>query len=233
MAARLPAGLALATLLVAACAPDDPHPPRAASSVRNAVAASPLLSADELRALTHRRFEVDASDRDHAVVQQLVESRERFFDALPSDAILNEMELVFVATGRLHDLADLYREAIDRDPAHTSLRSRLAWLYQRLDRTTHAHEQTTLCLEERPDDARCHFVSAFLVAQLPDTPERLAQVRDSFQRVLQLDPAFIGPGGVSATEIREQIRLLDARIERIQGHDHDHDHDDHDGRSAR
>lgn len=217
-----------ATLLLALALGGCEHPnaePSPASALRADGRGTAPLPAETLLGLAPRRTPPTLPERDEALLDQLLRERERVIAELPSDRVLNEMELVFASSRRLFDLADLYLDALHAHGEDSHVRSRLAWVYQRIGMPTAALRESDACVTFRPDDARCHFVRAFVVAQLPSAPQRLPEIRDGFARVLALDPDFAGPGGVDANELRAQIERLDARIGAPAAHDHDHDHD--------
>lgn len=162
--------------------------------------------------------DVPVLDADQARVwTQVREERERLFAQVPPDPVLNELEYIFLAAGALDELADAYLRAIEVHGPRSGLQARLAWLYQRMELPTAAAAMANACVAARPDDARCVFVRGFVRGQTPDTsPAALQAVRDDLAQTLVLDPNFQGPGSANAAAIREQVRLLEARLATVE-----------------
>lgn len=140
------------------------------------------------------------------LLDRVLEDPAGFLAGPPPVAVLNEAELVFFAAGRSFELADLYLEQVERDGVGAPLRSRLAWLYQRLGQETAALRVSEQAVRERPRDPQAVFVHAFVRGQRETASEALiAEVLAGYERVLELDPAFVGPGGVTANDLRAQV----------------------------
>ncbi len=203
----LPPGLVLIAL-VAACVPDTTDPNAGASIAFDAPVA-PRLVPDE--AIAPLRPDADrATPEQAALIERIVEAGDDFFQRQPDATVLDETELVFFSVGRIADLVDLYRQRVDNGDER--LRPRLAWLYQRLGLFTAAIEQSDLARQNTPDAAEAWFVYGFVLGQASEGDrESLRVVRDAYARAVELDPAFVGPGGVTAASLRRQVSDLDGR----------------------
>jgi len=151
------------------------------------------------------------STEPEALLDQIASDPERFLAQRPPTAVLNEAELVFFVSGRIFQLADLYRDAVDRGVI--DLLPRLAWVMERAGLHTAAMARAEEAVERLPDNAEAHFVHAYLLGQ-SETSDRaqLARIRSGFSRALELDPAFVGPSDVSAARVRAQVRELDRQL---------------------
>jgi tetratricopeptide (TPR) repeat protein len=145
------------------------------------------------------------------IIDRIVERSDAFFDREPPAAVLEEAELIFFAARRTHELADLYRAAADRQGPASWVRPRYAWLLERLGLSDAARREIAVAVEARPTDPQAHFVRGLILARTArgDDEARLRELRDAFERVLELDPNFVGVSGLNADDIREQLAELD------------------------
>ncbi len=152
-------------------------------------------------------------DERQRLLDRVLEDPEGFLTGPPPVAVLNEAELVFFAAGRSFELADLYLEQVERDGPGAPLRSRLAWLYQRLGQDDAALVAAEHAVRERPADPQAVFVHAFVRGQQQTASDDvIADVLAGYERVLMLEPSFLGPGGVSADDLRTQVAQFRAAL---------------------
>ena len=145
------------------------------------------------------------------LLAEIRQSPDRFLRVRPPTAVLNEAELVFFAAGHTLELMTFYAEAVDRGVV--DLRPRLAWLLERGGLHDAALAAAETAVRERPEDAEAHFVLGFVLGQ-SDTagPELLRRIGIEYARATELEPDFVGPGGVTAAELRRQVAEIDARL---------------------
>jgi len=200
---------AIATLaaLIGACAPSQPRSGHVAE-VR--IDGRPTLPTDPALALQPWSTDaVEPSARHLELLGQIRDQGDGFFAATPPPAVLNEVELVFFLDGATAELADAYLRVVESEGEASALRPRLAWLYQRLGLETSALAQARISVDARPTDAQAWFILGFILGQGEDpSTETLAEIRDAFSMALHLDPAFEGPGGVTAATLRQQVERL-------------------------
>ena len=189
----------LCALAMVAC---DGGPRHAVEVSARWTAAPPADPSLALQPLAGAGAAATAEQRDlHARIEA---DPQAFLESQPGTLVLNEAELVYFALAQTPALATHYRDAADRHGDASSLRPRLAWLYQRLGQPALAREHAALARSARPDDPHAHFVYGFVRSQDSD-PQGLADARTSYARVLTLAPDYVGPGGVSASDLRAQL----------------------------
>lgn len=153
------------------------------------------------------------TDRQRQALNEVRSSRERVFSSAPPNAVLDEIELIFFGDGATFELAGYYREAVDAQGAASALRPRLAWLYHWLGMTDPALQQANLAVEALPQDPQAWFIRGFVMARYAGASAgQLAQARLDLERALALDPLFVGPGGINAQEVRDEISAVSQRM---------------------
>lgn len=146
-----------------------------------------------------------------AVIASIAEHPEAFLAGAPPTEVLNEAELVFFGAGRLFELAGWYADAVER--GQTELRPRVAWAYERVGLHNEALEQARLAVDERPNDAQAWFVLGFVLGQAESADDvLLTTIRDAFAKAIELDPRFVGPSGVTANDLRQQVMEIDRAL---------------------
>lgn len=199
---------AAAACLVACASERAPERP-AASVVVSAPMVAPLPNDELMLAATAPSMSL--TERQQGVLDEVRGLGAELFATRPPAPVLDEIELVYFVDGSSMELADRYQEAAQAQGQGSSMRPRLAWLYHRLAMTTQARAQSEQAVRERPDDATAQFVYGFVHFD-PNAhdPETIELVRNAFRRTLMLDPEFVGPGGVTAASLREELDALDA-----------------------
>lgn len=207
--------LALALLSVACRAPEGEE--RWPGAVRAIDEAGERFAPESVRVAP----EAPPVGETEAEIASLISARHvEMLDDLPSDRVLAEAELVFLANGNLPELLGYYEEALERGLTEPRLAARVAWLYQRLGQEDVALERARAALAESPDDAFAHFALAFTLGQQSDRFEDpFHDVILLLTRVFELEPGFEVAGVVSNQALRAEL----ARLERE--HDHDHNHE--------
>ncbi len=195
----------LAAVLLSACAPDDVPPGTYlfADGPLSNFAANAYV--DQLS----QRPDLDPEKR--AVVEQIVAAPEEFLTQRPPTSVLNEAELVFFAAGRSFELLDFYAAAVERGVE--DMRPRRAWLLERLGLHDEALSEARQAVRDLPQSAEAHFVLGFVLGQSEEADRALlSEIRDSYRRAVSLDPEFLGPSGVTAPEVLEQVRAIESSL---------------------
>jgi hypothetical protein len=136
------------------------------------------------------------------------------FVEAPPPAVLHELELVYFTTGKIFELADMYKEVVDQQGIDHPIAPRLIYLYARLGQQTHAEQLSTQVREARPEDPFAWFVYGFVRGQRQQpTQQSLREIEQAFTKVLEIDPEFSMPGGISARQIAQQRDALRQRLE--------------------
>lgn len=193
------------SLILVACAPGDVPPNTHLFSEAPLSEFNAGTYVDELTA----RPELDADKT--AVLNQIVAAPEEFLSQRPPTAVLNEAELVFFAAGRTFELLDHYAAAVERGVEN--MRPRRAWLLERLGLHDEALAEARLAVANAPQAAEAHFVLGFVLGQSEEADRALlVEIRDAYRRAVALQPEFLGPSGVSAAEVLEQVRAIDSSL---------------------
>ena len=123
--------------------------------------------------------------------------------------IYDQLESIYLTSGRAFILADYYLEVVESHGPDSHLRPRLAWYYEQVGQHTSARRQADIALENRPNDPNVHFIRGFLLLEDAESdPAVFEEVQQHFARVLELDPAFLGPYGVSAQALAAEVERL-------------------------
>lgn len=148
------------------------------------------------------------------IVQQVDMRGAAMFDQAPPPEVMHELELVYFSSGRIFELADLYKEVVDSHGPSHPMAARLAYLYERVGQQTLAETLAKQARDAQPEDPFAWFVYAFsLGQQATPSDETLREVEYAFGRILELDPGFAIPGGISASQIAEQRDALRHRLD--------------------
>ena len=148
------------------------------------------------------------------LANEIASRHEDVFRAAPPNDVIHEVELVFLQTGRIAELAGYYREAVERQGEGAPMRPRLAMMYQRLGQPELAEQQARRAVQERPEDPAAHFSLAFCLGQVSAQDSAvLPEVRDGLARALALDPGF----SLGSSMTNAQIRMELARLEELLG----------------
>lgn len=203
--------IGLASLLLACDLNPEPHSPNAGEIVFHR---SGSAAADPQRVLAPFLVPPAVADPEQRdILDRISTDPAAFFGRNPPAPVLNEAELVYFAAGRTFELADHYRAAVDAGV--TALRPRLAWTYQRLGLDSAALAQAQRAVDEQPSSADAWFVLGFTLGQSETADDALlSRVRDAYAKALELDDAYVGPSGVSAADLAEQVRRIDAALAR-------------------
>jgi hypothetical protein len=136
------------------------------------------------------------------------------FVEAPPPAVLHELELVYFTTAQIFELANMYKQVVDEQGIDHPIAPRLAYLYARLGQQTHAEELSTEVRDARPEDPFAWFVYGFVRGQR-EQPNRqsLREIEQAFTKVLELDPEFSMPGGISSRQIAQQRDALRQRLD--------------------
>ena len=135
------------------------------------------------------------------------------FDTPATPEVMDQFEQVFLQSGRVLELADYLLEAGQRQGPDGYVWPYLAMLYERLGMSARASEVARAAAEARPDDPHAHFAVAFVLGQDPTMAiDHLVEIQDALNRVIELDPEYVGRQGVNARQIREEITQLDSLI---------------------
>ena len=124
------------------------------------------------------------------------------------------LESFYMSTGRYLELVDLYRQAYDlHGPTHY-IGPRLAWAYLTIGEEGKAKEITDEALLKRPNDPFAHFVHGYLIgADASNDPAVGLQVYRAWARTVELDPAFVGPQGITAARIKGRLVEMKKMLE--------------------
>lgn len=148
------------------------------------------------------------------IVEQVDMRGAAMFEQAPPPTVLHELELVYFSSGRIFELADLYKEVFDAHGPSHPMAARLAYLYERIGQQTLAESLAKDVRDAQPEDPFAWFVYAFsLGQQTAPSDETLREIEFAFGKILELDPEFAMPGGISARQIAEQRDALRRRLE--------------------
>lgn len=126
------------------------------------------------------------------------------------DRRLNQIERVFVGTGKYLELVAVYQDVVDELGLESSAAPRLARGYIRLGQRKKAREFLDKLKEARPDDAQVAFLEGLYAVSAPEqAPEEADRAVEAWRRTLDLDPDFEGPGGMNADQLERQIEQLE------------------------
>lgn len=194
-------------MLVALAACREPHgQERWPGAVVVGTESSERLTPDYLR-MAPTDFEPGETELE--IAREVAARHEEILDRQPPARVLAETELVFLATGRLPELADYYKQAVDRQGPTSALRARLAWVQQRLGLEDLAMETARVAVKATPDDPFAHFVLAFCLGQQSDRyADAFVEVITELRTVFRLDPDFDVPGVVSNSALRGELDRL-------------------------
>lgn len=132
-------------------------------------------------------------------------------------AHLPGLERFYFATGRYLELVDIYRTAYDAHGPGHFVAPRLAWAYLTLGDDARASEVLDAAMQARPNDAWVHFTYGYMLGMRPtNDPEVGRAVYRAWSKALELDPAFVGPQGVTAERLRGRLEEM-AKLLRQQG----------------
>lgn len=119
-------------------------------------------------------------------------------------AQLDRIESVMNDMGELFILLDVYRTAASERPLE--FRPRLSWLLARLGRLDEAIFVAEQAVEAAPTHADAWFALGFAWGQHPATVGGVVgRAVSAFERVLELEPDYLGPAGASAEQLRQDI----------------------------
>ncbi len=154
----------------------------------------------------------DLREDQRDALERILDAPDVFFARRPPTPVLNEAELVFLAAGRVFELTEMYDDAVQG--GITTLRPRLAWMLERTGLHSRALSESARAVEELPEDAEAWFVRGFVLGQQDEaTVELLREIRECYAQTVALDPAFVGPSDVTATDIRAQVQGIDRALE--------------------
>jgi tetratricopeptide (TPR) repeat protein len=128
------------------------------------------------------------------------------------DRRLNQIERVFIGTGKYLELVAVYQDVVDELGLESPAAPRLARGYIRLGQREQAREFLDKLKEARPEDAQVAFLEGLYAVSAPQqTAEAASQAVTAWRRTLELDPDFEGPGRMTADRLERQIEQLDKR----------------------
>ena len=151
------------------------------------------------------------SEAQEALIQQITSDPSAFLARRPPTEVLNEAELVFFAGGRTFELLYFYSDAVDSGVE--ALRCRKAWLLERAGLQDEALAEARLAVSRSPELAEAYFVLGYVLGQSDEADRMLlVEIRDAYHRAVTLDPSFVGPSNVDASDVLEQVRAIDSTI---------------------
>lgn len=126
------------------------------------------------------------------------------------DRRLNQIERVFVGTGKYLELVAVYQDVVDELGLESSAAPRLARGYIRLGQRKKAREFLDKLKQARPEDAQVAFLEGLYAVSAPEqAPQDADRAVEAWRRTLDLDPDFEGPGGMTAARLEQQIGQLE------------------------
>ncbi len=123
---------------------------------------------------------------------------------------LDQIERVFVGTGKYLQLVAIYQEVVDELGLDNAAAPRLARAYIRLGQRRQARQLLDRLAEARGEDATVAFLEGFYALSAPEASQEGAQeAASAWRRALEIDPDFEGPGGMGAEALRRRIEQLE------------------------
>lgn len=129
---------------------------------------------------------------------------------------LEQLETVFVTSGRYLELYEIYNEDYKKRGLDSHTVERLAWGHVRLGQQKAARDLIDELIKRNPSDPVPHFLSgAYYLQWDPTSDKSLKGIVESWGRLLELAPNYRGFEGITARDIRTQLdrakRILEQR----------------------
>lgn len=159
----------------------------------------------------------DLTDAQHAssvaIANGFITSHDRLLAESEIERRIAQIETIFIALGRFHELMSIYRDDYEARGPKSHVADRYAWGLVRLEHETLARKVIDELVEARPDDARVHFLDgAYYLKDQPPALENFPNIVAAWTKLLEVDPEFQGFEGVDAPFIRQQVARFDAQI---------------------
>ncbi len=144
------------------------------------------------------------------IVKDFLDKHERLFDDPFVTQRIEQIEDVFMAFGRFHELVPLYREDVEKKGTASRMAPRLAWAYIRMNQREAARELLDRLLADRGDEAEIQFMDgAYWIQEQPRSDDSVANAVKAWKRVLELDPNFQGPEGLTAAVLSQEVERFE------------------------
>lgn len=158
---------------------------------------------------------VDLENREsyRQIVEGFRKSAAALFQREDIEKRLDQIERVFLGTGKYLELVSIYQDVYDRLGVDSPVADRLAWAYIRLGQRQQARALLDEMQRARPNDATVAFLDGFYWMNAgQDSPKAFARAVLQWRRVLDLAPNFEAFGRVSARSLKARIRQLERRL---------------------
>lgn len=147
------------------------------------------------------------------IVNGFVENHERLLQREDIKGQIERIENIFIALGRYHEIAAMFRDEWERAGTDSYVADRWAWALIRLGQRQQAREVLDKLLADRPDDPKVHFLDgAYWVQEQPRETEDLRKVVRAWKRVVELDPDYRGFENMNADVLRQQVAAFEADL---------------------
>lgn len=148
-----------------------------------------------------------------AIADGFITGHERLLAEAEISRRIGQIEAIFIALGRFHELMAIYRDDFEKRGAASHVADRYAWGLVRLEHQKLAREVLDTLVAARPDDARVHFLDgAYYLKEQPPPLEDFPKIVAAWKRLLEVDPEFSGFDGVDAAFVRQQVARFEAQI---------------------
>lgn len=154
--------------------------------------------------------QISSSER---IVNGFIENRERLLGDKEVALRIEQIENIFLALGRFHELMEIYRDDWDKRGPDSYVADRYAWGLVRLGQRKQSRDVINQLLVARPTEGRIHFLdgAAYLEDQPPD-PKNFPAIVRAWQRTLDFDPDYKGYEGIDAKMLATEIEKFKSLI---------------------
>ncbi len=126
---------------------------------------------------------------------------------------LEQIESVYVATGRYLELVAIYQSDIEKHGLDSAASASLVWAWMQIGQRKKARALTDRLLKEKPQSATVWFLEgAFWLPEAQTSSEAARKTIGAWQKTLELDPGFAKFKGFGVATIRQQITHLQQRV---------------------
>ncbi len=147
------------------------------------------------------------------IADGFIENHARLLEDGEIVARIEQIENIFLATGRYHELMAIYRDDWEKRGTQSFVADRYAWGLVRLGQRKASREVINQLLVARPTEGRIHFLDgAQYLQEQPPNPEKFPAIVRAWQRVLEFEPDYRGFEGITAALLKAEIEKFESRI---------------------
>lgn len=126
---------------------------------------------------------------------------------------LEQIESVYVATGRYLELVAIYQTDVEKHGLDSAASASLVWAWMQIGQRKKARDLIDRLIKEKPQSATTWFLEgAYWLPDAQTASEPAKKTIAAWQKTLELDPGFSNFKSFNAATLRQQISHLQQRV---------------------